>query len=131
MAYVNPHSDHIDKTIIRVKASGKWNTKITNTNHADIIKDFSSTVCTKLINTTFTPKYLKKYPCSDCKNPSEARCHGIGEERPLLIKRALERIYPDISKTITLNQIIVAFLEEHKITKFTFKCVSCHKKETA
>ena len=30
-------------------------------------------------------------------NPSKERCHGIGEERPLLIKRALEKIYPDIS----------------------------------
>jgi hypothetical protein len=28
-----------------------------------------------------------------------------------------------------MKEIIVAFLEEHKYTKFTFKCHDCHKNE--
>jgi hypothetical protein len=72
---------------------------------------------------------LKKHPCSDCKGPSKDRCHGLGEERPVLIKRALERVYPDTTKTIVLKEIIIAFLEEHKSTKFTFKCSKCHRAE--
>jgi len=28
-----------------------------------------------------------------------------------------------------MKEIIIAFLEEHKYTKFTFKCHSCHKNE--
>jgi hypothetical protein len=82
-----------------------------------------------LVRLTFTAAYLKKHPCSDCHQSSKERCHGIGEERPLLIKRALEKIYTDTTKTIILKDILIQFLEEHKTTKFTFKCVKCHKKE--
>jgi len=42
-----------------------------------------------------------------------------------MIKRALERVWSDTTKSI----IIIAFLEEHKYTKFTFKCHDCHKNE--
>lgn len=129
MAYQNPHSEEIDKIIANLQKLNKWNTKITETTHTDFIKDFSSCVFTNLIRDKFTKKYLKKNPCSDCGNPSEERCHGKGEERPILIKRALEKVYPDISKTITIKEILIAFIEEHKTTKFTFKCKSCHKKE--
>lgn len=41
----------------------------------------------------------------------------------------LERVYPDTSKTIVLKEIIISFLEEHKSTKFTFKCSKCHRAE--
>jgi len=128
--YNNPHSSYIDRRINDYKKSNKWNTKIINTSHEDIIKDFGSSVFTNLIRDTFTKSYMKKYPCSDCKKESEERCHGINEDRPLLIKRALERIHKDIAKEIKLRDIIVAFLEEHKTTKFTFKCKICHKKES-
>ena len=122
MAYENPHSDYINKRILDIKKSDKWNTKITQTSHQDFIKDFGSNVFTNLIKSTFTPAYLKKHDCSDCKAPSKERCHGVLEDRPLLIKRALEKVYPDISKTITLKEILIQFLEEHKTTRFTFKC---------
>jgi hypothetical protein len=47
-----------------------------------------------------------------------------------LIKRALEKVWSDKTKSIIImKEIIIAFLEEHKSTKFTFKCSSCHKKE--
>ena len=129
MSVINPHSDFIDKRIADLQKSTKWNTKITETYHEDFIKDFGSNVFTNFIRNTFTGAYLKKYNCSDCKNPSKERCHGIGEERPLLIKKALEKVYPDISKTIRLKDILIQFLEEHKSTKFTFKCSDCHRKE--
>lgn len=127
---MNIHSDFIDKRISQLKGKNKWNTKIINTSHDDFINDFSSNVFTNLIQSTFTKTYMKQHNCSDCGNKSEERCHGIGEERPLLIKRALKRVYPDISKEVILKEIIIAFLEEHKHTKFTFKCRSCHKKES-
>ena len=97
---MSQHSEFIDKRIADVRKSQKWNTKITETSHDDFIKDFGSNVFTNFIHSIFTATYVKKHPCSDCKKPSKERCHGIGEERPLLIKRALEKVYPDISKTI-------------------------------
>jgi hypothetical protein len=127
--YKNPHSDFIDKRIKDVIKSRKWNTKITDTTHEDFIKDFGANVFTNLVRDIFTVSYMRKHHCSDCKNKAEERCHGVGEDRPLLIKRALERVYPDPSKTIILKEILIAFLEEHKTTKFTFKCKKCHLNE--
>jgi hypothetical protein len=129
MEYKNPHSDYIDKRIKDITKSNRWDITITNTTHDAFIRTLGSNVFTNLIKDTFTSAYLKKHPCSDCNEPSKERCHGIGEERPKLIKKALEKVYPDRSKTITLKEIIVAFLEEHKTTKFTFKCTGCHRKE--
>lgn len=131
MADRNIHSDFIDKRIALIKKSKNWATKIIDTTHEDFIKDTSSHIFTDVILTNFPKIYLKKYPCSDCGCPSEQRCHGIGESRPLLIKRALEKVYPDISQSVTLKEIIIQFLEEHKTTKFTFKCTKCHRKENS
>ena len=125
----NIHSKYIDKRISDIRKLNKWNTKITGTTHDDFIKDFSTNIFTNLIKDTFTKTYLKKHQCSNCKNPSKERCHGIGEERPLLIRKALEKVYPDILETVTLKEIIIQFLEEHKNTKFTLKCSECHIKE--
>ena len=129
MAHINPHSDFIDKRIYDLQKSNKWKTQIINTSHEDFIKDFASNVFTNFVRNTFTGAYLKKHPCSDCKKESKERCHGIGEDRPLLIKRALEKVYPDITKSVTMKQVLIAFLEEHKTTQFTFKCSHCHRNE--
>jgi len=126
---INPHSEFIDKRISDLKKSKKWNTLVCGS-HDSIITDFASNIFTNLVQSTFTKSYLKKHPCSDCNEKSEERCHGIGEERPLLIKRALERIYPDTSLQISIKDILIAFLEEHKTTRFTFKCKPCHRKES-
>ena len=125
----NPHSQYIDKRIKDFMKSEMWNVNIVNTSHDNFIKCLSRTIFTNVVMWTFTPSYLKKHPCSDCKGPARDRCHGIGEERPVLIKRALERVYPDTTKTVVLKEIIIAFLEEHKSTKFTFKCSKCHRSE--
>ena len=84
---------------------------------------------TNLVRNTFTKSYISKFPCSECNSPSTERCHGIGEERPLLIKRALEKIWIDTTISISMKEIIISFLEEHKYTNFTFKCHTCHKNE--
>ena len=126
---LNVHSEYIDKRINDIRKSNKWNSKLIDTSHEDFIKDYASNVFTNLVRNTFTNSYLKKFPCGECKSPSTERCHGIGEERPLLIKRALERVWSDRTKPIIMKEIIIAFLEEHKYTKFTFKCYSCHKNE--
>ena len=126
---LNIHSKYIDKRIRDIEKSKKWNSKIIDTTHTDFIKDFASNVFTNLIRNTFTNTYIKKFPCADCGSPSTERCHGIGEERPVLIKRALEKVWADTSIPVLMKDIVMAFLEEHKYTKFTFKCHTCHKNE--
>lgn len=129
MSDINIHSNFIDTRIALLRKSKNWNTKITQTTHDEFIKDTSSHIFTDIILTSFPKPYLNKFPCSDCGGKAEQRCHGIEESRPLLIKRALEKVYPDISQIVTLKEIIIQFLEEHKTTKFTFKCTKCHKEE--
>jgi hypothetical protein len=127
--FLNPHTAEIDKRIEAFQKSRKWNTKIINTTHADFIADFGSNVFTNFVHDVFTKAYMKKHNCADCGKKSENRCHGIGDERPILIRRALERVWPDTSKEIAMKDIMIAFLEEHKNTKFALKCRACHVNE--
>ena len=129
MTELNVHSKYIDKRINDITKNNKWNSKLIDTSHEDFIKDYASNVFTNLVRDTFTKSYIKKFICSDCNGPSTERCHGIGEGRPLLIKRALEKVWSDTTKPIYMKEIIIAFLKEHKYTKFTFKCHNCHVSE--
>jgi len=130
MTTLNEHSDYISTRITTIeKSNTKWNSKIVDTSHEDFIRDYGSSVFTNLIRNTFTGTYVKKFKCNDCNAPASERCHGKGEERPLLLKKALEKIWPDTSKPITMKIIVIAFLEEHKTTKFSFKCHTCHVNE--
>lgn len=126
---MNQHSSFIDKRIADYRKQKRWQSYIIDTSYDDFIRDYGSCLFTNLIRDTFTKTYMSKFPCSDCGRKAEQRCHGINEERPQLIKRALERIWPDITIKIQLIEIVIAFLEEHKLTAFTFKCKSCHDKE--
>jgi hypothetical protein len=127
---MNPHSEYIDKRIDDIINGTKWNSYIINTTHDDFIKDYACCVFTNLIQSVFRPAYLKKFNCHDCGGKSEQRCHGLNEDRPLLIRRALQKVYSDISKPIKMKDIVIAFLEEHKTTTFNFKCKKCHDIET-
>ena len=127
--FSNHHAAEIDRRIEAFRKSRKWNTKIINTSHADFIADFGSNVFTNFVHDVFTKAYMKKHNCADCGKKTENRCHGIGEERPILIRRALERVWPDTSKEIAMKDIMIAFLEEHKNTKFALKCKVCHVNE--
>jgi hypothetical protein len=127
---MNIHSEYIDKRIADITKSARWKSKIVDTSHEDFIRDYGSNVFTNLIKDTFTSSYMRKFVCSDCKKrPTTDRCHGIGEERPLLIERALVKVWGDTTIPITMKEIVIAFLEEHKYTNFTFKCHGCHLNE--
>jgi len=126
---MNQHSAFIDKRIADIRKQNKWQSYVIDTSYDDFIRDYGSCLFTNLIHATFTDTYLNKHPCSVCKDKSQHRCHGINEDRPILIRRALERVWPDTSVKIQMIEIVVAFLEEHKTTSFTFKCAPCHKKE--
>ena len=129
LPHINKHSSFIDKRINDYKNQDKYNINIHNNSHENIIKTFSNNIFTNLIHDTFTKAYVNKFNCEDCGKKSTDRCHGIGQERPVLLKLALQKIYPDTTKSINLQTIVFAFLEEHKYTNFTFKCNECHKKE--
>jgi hypothetical protein len=126
MTQLNIHCNYINKRIIDIEKSNNWNSQIINTSHEDFIRDFSANVFTNLIKNTFTKSYIKNFPCNDCGEPSTDRCHGIGEERPILLKKAIEKVWLDVKKPINIKKIIIAFLEEHKYSNFTFKCHKCH-----
>lgn len=126
---LNPHSEFIDTRISVIHTQHTRNSTIIDTTHEDCIREFGSNVFTNLIRTTFPAAYLNKHACSDCKGASNERCHGIGDERPLLIQKAREKVYPDISTPIARKTSIIQFLEEHTPTHFTFKCSECHRKE--
>ena len=128
MAELNIHSKYIDKRINDIKKSKKWESKLVDTSHESFISDYASNVFTNLVRNTFTGTYIKQFPCI-CGNSSTERCHGIGEERPELIRRALKKVWSDTTKPIVMKEIIIAFLEEHKNTKFSFKCHTCHVNE--
>jgi hypothetical protein len=124
------HAAYIRKRIEQVLPEHKLRTIIIDTPHEYIVKDFANNICTNLIHDVFTPAYLKRFPCAGCNGKSEQRCHGKGEERPELLRRALRKVNPDITVRISLREIMVAFLEEHTLSMgFTFKCAACHKDE--
>jgi hypothetical protein len=130
MTDLNEHSDYITKRINIIRENKtKWNSKVVDTTHEDFIRDYGSSVFTNLIRNTFTGTYVKKFKCGYCHAIASEQCHGKGEERPLLLKRALEKVWPDTSKPISMKIIVIAFLEEHKTTKFSFKCHTCHVNE--
>lgn len=128
-AYRNPHSDYIDQRIERLRSSDKWKTLVVITEYDDFVNDFAQNVFASVIYQTFTKAYLQKHPCSDCGGEAKERCHGIGEERPLLVHRALQNLGVKQGDTVRFLDIVVAFLEAHKNTHFTFKCSACHRAE--
>lgn len=125
------HTAYIDTRIRNMLRKEKFKTDDCSIGGSDewIIHWLSSNICTNYIQRLFTPTYMKKHPCA-CGNPSQERCHGIGEERPLLLKRALHRLRGNTTKSVLLRDVVIAFFEEHKTTQFTFKCKRCHKNET-
>ena len=126
----NIHSKKFDEKIQKIRKGDRWQTVIgSGSTHESVIRDFSDCIFTNLVQSTFSRTYMKKHVCSDCAQPSTDRCHGIGEDRPVLLKKAMERVWPDTTTPIVLKDIVIAFLEEHKTTSFTFKCRQCHLKE--
>lgn len=126
---------YIDERIeVFFKDQSKWNTTIINTPHESFIKDFGTSVFTNAVRAFFTKKYLSTHVCSDCGSKCTERCHGpkeLNQDRLSLIRITLETVYPDISKEIKLRDILIEFFKQHKNTNMTFKCKTCHEKETS
>ena len=131
---MNPHSNYIDKRLKQRmafwKKKGQYDTYIYNTRKG-IINDFSHNLFTNETRTFFTKTYIRDHPCPDCGQKATERCHGIGEERPKLIERALQKWTPNAENKVCVNlrELLCAYFEEHKTTSFAFKCSECHKNE--
>lgn len=126
----SPHAAYIDTRIRNMlrKPSSEADDCAISGSDTWILQWLSSNICTNYIQRVFTKTYMKKHPCS-CGKPSKERCHGIGEERPVLLLRALHRLRGNTKNSVYIRDLIVAFFEEHKTTQFTFKCKECHAKE--
>jgi hypothetical protein len=131
---VNPHKAQIEKIMLDIKhnRSPKYNIVFSpETTDAMIVDLLSIGFFTNLIRTSFTASYVKKYKCTDCREDATNRCHGQDEERPVLLRKALEvvRKNPKFGGAIPLRELTMEFFNQHIATSFTFKCHSCHKKE--
>ena len=129
---MNRHIEQFDKIIKRERQRTDKGITINlcDDSNETIINEFSSNTFTNYIYRTVIPdSYMKRYNCIECGEPAKNRCHGIGEERPLLLERALNKIRANNVEKIKMIDLKIAFIEEHKNTSFDFKCVECHKNE--
>ena len=128
---INPHSSKINEIISKIHASKRpqWKVKFQNNSHEEVHDMLTHGFFSNLVHSSFPRAYVKSHSCADCGKKSEQRCHGIGESRPELLKRALKVVWPDTKKPVTLREISEEFFRQHKKTGFDFKCTSCHKKE--
>ena len=87
---MNRHTEQFDKIIKRERQRTDKGITINlcDDSNETIIKEFSSNTFTNYIYRTVIPdSYMKRYNCIECGEPAKNRCHGIGEERPLLIRK--------------------------------------------
>ena len=129
--FTNRHSNEIDKIITNLeKNTGpKWELCFKDTTHNIVADAFCNDFFANLVQSRFTKKYLSNFVCVDCGGPAQHRCHEIGNSRPMLLKRALETVWPDTTKTVSLREIAIEFFRQHKTTNFDFKCKTCQDKE--
>jgi hypothetical protein len=131
MEYINKHSHRFEQIENTVKKSGKYRTEIIVTSYAQFIHTFGDTIFTNLNSKNIaTQAYKDKHKCEDCGGPAEEGCHGIGEERPILITKALVNCCPVLPCKIWLEDIVVEYVRLHKSTQYALKCKLCHKNES-
>ena len=98
------------------------------------VKVFSSCLFSNLIKNKIPKKFVEQFKCFDCNRIAEQRCHGIGEERPVIVKRAFlklrEKAETEGKDEISLKEWKIEFFEQHKGSGFNFKCIECHAVET-
>lgn len=122
----NEYIDLINKKLEELKGCDKYRTKIINTEHDDIINDFDIGVF-KLETIAFFKECFNTKLCNcDCK--VKEIFYGIGIVRADLIRKALEKVQPDITEEIILKDLLIAYFEEHKSHKVTFQCKKCYLK---
>ena len=118
----------IEKKLAALNKAGKFQSCSSDTNER-IIMDLNTSVFTNLIKEFFPAAYVRSQRCPDCGGKAAERCHGVGEERGILLARALEKVHPDPDVPVKLIVIVGEFLRQHINTKFTFKCKACHLAE--
>ena len=129
---MNQHSAYIDARLASSSWSSKWQSahgNLRDFTHDEIVRMLSDSVMTNAVQRFFTRAYVSRQTCPECGEPAQERCHARGEERPVLLKRALDRLDPDGSRPLPMLSILEAFFNEHKWSGFTFKCSNCHRKE--
>ena len=130
---INPHKEQIldIMTSIFYHKSPQYDIVFTpETTDAMLVDLLSIGFFTNLVNTSFAKKYLQQYKCHDCEGPATDRCHGQNEERPKLIKKALQIVRArSPTGSIPLRDLAIEFFRQHIPTNFTFKCRTCHRKE--
>ena len=124
---MNIHSGYIAKRIRDIERKDKWSTEVIPTDYAGFARDFNHYIFNNICTETFTRSYVRKYTC-ECGLPAKQRCHGIDEERGVLLRRAYDRVCQS-GVPIRLKDIVIAFLWEHTASDFCLKCVACHKAE--
>ena len=131
--FVNPHRDEIKKIIDTIDKARRDQYKIVfspETTDEMLVDLLSIGFFTNLVQTSFSDRYMKQFPCHDCQGDSTQRCHGRNEARPELIRRALKVVRAKSpTGSIGLRELAKEFFRQHIPTKFTFKCYSCHKAE--
>jgi len=120
------------------KKNGNFLTCVSGKN-AHIIKDLNTCVCTNIIHKFVPVKLKNSTPCADCGKKRDDfeksdhmqmdLCHGVGQERGVLLARALEKVHPDPNVAVALFDVVEAFLREHIGTNFAVKCKPCHVAE--
>ena len=123
----NEYIDLINKKLEELKESNKYRTRIINTEHDDIINDFDVGIF-KLETIAFFKECFTTKICK-CNCKVKEIFYGIDIARADLIRKALEKVQPDITEEIILKDLLIAYFEEHKSYKLTFQCRKCYLKE--
>ena len=123
----NEYTDLINQKLKELEDIDKWHTKVVNTEHNDIINDFSLGLF-KLETISFFKECFNNEKCKCGSKPKEI-FYGIDKTRDILIKDALKKSYSDITDETTLKKILIAYFEEHKACEITFQCRKCYLKK--
>ena len=134
MSTSNPHSEYIEKRIAtwQRRIGHKLRFKITAYCCENSSAMLSTYLFANLVKQFFTRQYVARQICPDCGVKATQRCHGKGEERGVLLERALSKIMQNTEEGggFMFDDLVYAFFREHKNTTFTFKCAACHVKDT-
>lgn len=104
-------------------AGGKHNA------HTAFMNMFKASIVTNLTHEFFTRGYVKSFPCADCGGVATERCHTSAYPRPVILRMALEDVWPDTSSNVKIVLVFKRYIELHKECGLLFKCRSCHAKE--
>ena len=130
MEYTNKHAARFIEGGFLIKKSGKYHNRVIVDSYEQFNHTFGDTILTNVNSKIIaTQPYKNKHKCEDCGGPAQQGCHGIGEERPLLIFKVLRRRCPVLPCEIYLDDFISEYFLAHIPTRYALKCTACHEKE--